>query len=145
MLSKIFTYLKHEHLLLSEMLILAEKQHLALIKFDTYDLEEIASYQEELARSLRNTEEQRIQFLMTLFDITRSNVKELKLSELDKFFEPEEQIEIRKLRDDLNSLLMKLNFFNTTNRALANRALSSVRNILSVFTNGTNRLCNVTI
>jgi hypothetical protein len=145
MLSKIFTYLKHEHLLLSEMVMLSEKQHFALIKFNTYDLDEIASYQEELARSLKNAEEQRIQFLMSVFDISMKETRELKLSELDNFFEPEEQVEIRKLREELSSLIMKLNFFNTTNRALANRALGSVREILSVFTNGTNRLCNVTV
>jgi len=137
--------LKHEQNLLKELLNLADKQQKALIKFNTKELESITAYQVEVSTSLKEAEEHRIMMLMNLFGITRKEAANLTLSSLEQFYEGEDLIEIRHLRLELRGLTSKLQSTNTMNRVLANRAKNSVGELLSVFTNGTNRICNVKI
>jgi hypothetical protein len=145
MLSNLFAYLKHEQNLLKELLTLADKQQKALIKFNAKELERITAYQAEVSSSLREAEEHRIMMLMNLFKIQRKDAVNLTLSSLEKFYEGEDLDEIRHLRLELRALTSKLQTTNTMNRVLANRARNSVGELLSVFTGGTNKICNVRV
>ncbi len=145
MTSNLFTYLKHEQQLLMELVALAEKQQKALIKFDASMLEEIASYQAVVAKSLRQAEDHRITLLMSWLSLTRPEASSLKLSVIEKYFKDEELKEMKKLRLELKKLLNQLQSLNTINRVLANRASHSVREMISHFTNGKNYVCNVRV
>jgi flagellar biosynthesis/type III secretory pathway chaperone len=145
MLTNLFSYLKHEQNLLKELLTLADKQQKALIKFNTKELESITAYQVEVSTGLKDAEEHRITMLMNLFGIARKDAVNLTLSSLERYYQGEDLDEIRQLRLELRALTSKLQSINTMNRVLANRARNSVGELLSVFTNGTNRICNVKI
>jgi hypothetical protein len=145
MLTNLFAYLKHEQNLLKELISLADKQQKALIKFNTKELERITTYQVEVSTGLKDAEEHRITMLMNLFGIPRKDAANLTLSSLEKYYEGEDLDEIRHLRLELRALTSKLQSTNTMNRVLANRARNSVGELLSVFTNGANRICNVKI
>ena len=143
--SKLFSFLKFEQQLLSELVRLAERQQKALIAFDATELDEIASYQEELAKSLRNAEEQRINFIMAWLQISRTEAANLRLSSLEKKFNQEEMVEIKKLRASLRAMISKLQNFNTANRVLANRAKNSIKDMMTAFTRGNKHVCNVRV
>lgn len=145
MLAKLFNFLQFEQQLLQEMIRLAERQKVALVKFNIKELEEITSYQEELAKSLRQAEEQRIAYLMSWLNISRAEALKLKLSTIEKQFPDDNIKEIKKLKKNLAKLVNILQELNLTNRVLANRAKSSVSNMLSVLSNGNNYVCNVKI
>jgi hypothetical protein len=145
MVSNLFAYLKHEQQLLEEMVSLAEKQQKALIKFDVTMLDEITSYQEVVAKSIRLAEERRISLLMNWLTLSRKEAVALKLSSLDSHFKNDELKEFRKIRASLKGLLSRLQGLNSINRALANRARNSVAEMISHFTNGKNYLCNVKV
>jgi hypothetical protein len=145
MLTKLFTYLKHEQQLLSEMIELADKQQTALIRFDSAELSKITSYQLELTRTLNEAEQYRINLLMKWLNIPQEQAKKIRLSSFEKFLKSDELKALRTMRLALRDLVSKFNSMNTTNRALANRARANVREALSALTNGSNRMCNVRI
>lgn len=141
----LLAYLKHEEQLLKEIVVLAEKQQKALIKYDAIMLEEIVSYQNVMGKSLRKAEENRINLLVRWLGISISEASKLKLSAIEKHFEKEELKELKKLRTSLRSLVAQLNSLNNTNRVLTNRARMSVGEMISHFTNGRNYVCNVKV
>lgn len=145
MFANLFTYLKHEQLLLRELVSLAEKQQKALVKFDIRELEDITLYQAEVSKNLRQAEEQRISMLTAALKISRKDAANIALSSLEKYYQAEDLTEIRKLRLELRALTQRLQTLNTMNRVLANRARNSVGEILSLFMRGTNHLCNVKV
>ncbi|MBI5325114.1 MAG: flagellar export chaperone FlgN [Ignavibacteriae bacterium] len=144
-MTNLLTYLKYEKQLLKEMVILAQKQQGALIKFNTNELDRITSYQFEVSKSLKQAEEKRIKMLMSMFGISRSEASNLKLSTIIEKMNKDDVLELESMKGELNSLISSLQQFNTLNRVLANRARNSVREILSILTNGTNNVCNVTV
>lgn len=145
MKDKLFASLKHEYKLLLELISLAEKQQDALVKFNMGELEAIARYQEDAARRLREAEESRIRLLMAWLGAPRNEAAKIRLSALEPHFVNDELREIRRIRAGLRKLLTDLHNINMTNRVLANKARSTVSRILSVFTNGSNHVCNVRV
>ncbi len=145
MTSNLFTYLKHEQQLLSELVSLAEKQQKALVKYDTTMLDEIASYQNVVVKTLRQAEDHRINMLMSWLNLSRVEASSLKLSALEKYFKNEELKELKTIRTELKKLMTQLQSLNTLNRVLANRAKNSVREMLNNFTNNNNFVCNVRV
>jgi hypothetical protein len=145
MQAKLFTFLKHEQQIIKELIAMAELQQKALVDFKLSDLERIAEYQENLGRNLRNAEEQRISLLMNWMQASRRDVVNLRLSALEKFFKNEELIELKRLKKSMRALLNRLHALNTTNRVLSNRAKKTVGDIIDVFTNGSNQMCNVRV
>lgn len=143
--ANIFAYLKHEQQLLEEMVTLAEKQQRALINFDTKILQEIVSYQEVVAASLKKAEDSRVKMLMSWLSISAQDARKLKLSALEEHFKNEELKELKKLRLRLKSLMNELNSLNSLNRVLNNRAKHSINNMMSHFALGRNFLCNVKV
>lgn len=137
--------LKFELQLLKEMLSLSESQKLALIKFNTVELDRITFYQNEIAVNLRLAEEKRIKFLMSTFKISRTDAINMTMTEITKNFSMEENKEFIQIRKELKKLINQIHNNNIVNRVLANRARASVREMLGFFTNGTNQVCNVRI
>ncbi|TAL69243.1 MAG: hypothetical protein EPN82_08055 [Bacteroidetes bacterium] len=144
-MTNLLTYLKYEKQLLKEMVILAQKQQSALIKFNTNELDRITSYQFEVSKSLKLAEEKRIKMLMSMFGISRAEATNLKLSTIIEKMNKNDVLELESMKGEMNSLIGNLQHFNTLNRVLANRARNSVREILTILTNGTNNVCNVTV
>lgn len=141
----LLTFLKYEKQLLEELVRLSAQQRTALIKFDVTLLEEIASYQEEVAKSLKQAEEQRINMLMSWLSLTRKQACAIKLSALSKNFSGTDLKDITELRKTMKVLTEKLHATNSLNRVLANRASNNIKEMIIHFTNGTNQLCNVKI
>ncbi len=145
MLAKLFNFLQFEEQLLQELVRLAERQQKALVKFNVKEIEEITSYQEELAKGLRRAEEQRISYLMAWLGISRSEALKIRLSSLEKNSNTDEVKEIRYMKKNISKLVNNLQELNLTNRVLANRAKTSVGTMMNVFTNGQNHICNVSV
>lgn len=141
----LFTFLKYEQQLLEELVRLSEQQQKALIKYDTTMLSEITAYQDEVAKSLRSAEEQRIKMLMAWLSVSRKQATDMTLSSLSELYKGDEYSEISEIKENLQQLVAKLTTNNSLNRVLANRAARSVRDMIIYFTNGTNQLCNVKI
>ena len=144
-MTNLLTYLKYEKQLLKEMVILAQKQQSALIKFNTNELDRITSYQFEVSKNLKQAEEKRIKMLMTMFGISRAEASKMKLSNIIEKMNKQEVLEFETMKGEMSTLIGSLQQFNTLNRVLANRARNSVREILTILTNGTNNVCNVTV
>ena len=145
MIEKLFTLLEHELQLINELIALANRQQKALTSYKLVELEQLAPYQEEVLKNLRDAEEFRIKLLTSWLGITRKDVFNLRLSSLEKKFQSEEITEIRKLRTEMKKKLTELININTTNRVLTNKATGSINQIISILTSGTNHVCNVRI
>ncbi len=144
-MTNLLTYLKYEKQLLKEMIVLAQKQQSALIKFNTNELDRITSYQSEVSKSLKQAEEKRIKMLMAMFGVSRVEATNMRLSAIIEKMNKEDVLELETMKGEMNSLIGNLQHFNTLNRVLANRARNSVREILTILTNGTNNVCNVKV
>lgn len=145
MLAKLFNFLQFEQQILQELIRLAERQQKALVKFDVVELEEITSYQEELAKGLRRAEEQRIAYIMSWLGINRTEASKMTLTSLERNSKSEEVREIRKLKKNMNKMVNILQELNLGNRLLANRAKNSVNTMMTAFANGRSNVCNVKV
>jgi predicted nucleotide-binding protein (sugar kinase/HSP70/actin superfamily) len=135
----------HEKDILNELVGLAEKQQRALVEYDINALNEIVSYQDALSKNLRETEEKRIRLLMNWLQISRSEAMKIRLSAIEKSLKSAEQENIKELRMQLNDLMARFKNFNTTNRVLANKGKNGTAQMLAMFKNGNNSVCNVRI
>jgi hypothetical protein len=145
MKENLFIYLKHEQQLLTALIELAERQQLALVKFNAPEVEEISVYQEEISRQMKQSEDKRITLIANWLGISKSKAARMSLSELEKLFKEDDVEEIRKIRNIFRGLTAKLQNLNSINRFLTHRAMSSIKEILGVFTQGTNHVCNVKV
>ena len=143
--AKLIMYLNYEKDLLAHLLILSEKQQKTLIKSERRLLETITKQQEETAQKLRKAEENRLNLLMNLYNCTRIQARQIRLSEVEKSFEGEEKEKVAELRTTLNEQMEKLSQINMTNRVLANRARINLGEILGAFVSGNNNVCNVKV
>lgn len=145
MLSKLHKFLKYEKELIDKLTKLAEQQRDALVKFDMIKVEQLAIYQDDVVKNIREAEEKRIRLLMNWMGLTRIEAMNLKLSSIEKRLNGEELIEIKRLRIALKKLVSNLQNLNNTNRVLANRAKSSIQNIMMMFVGGGHQMFNVKI
>jgi len=145
MLGSLYRILNNELSYLNEMIRMAEKQQEALVKFKLIDLFDIAKAQELLTKKMRDSEEDRIRFLMKWLNLSRKGATELKLSALERKVPENELQEFITLRTKLKVAMKKLGSINTMNRILANRARFSVEQMISLFTNGNKHVCNVKV
>lgn len=144
-MTNLLTYLKYEKQLLKEMVVLAQKQQSALISFNTNELDKITTHQSEVSKSLKQAEDKRIKMLMSMFGVSRVEATNMRLSAIIDDMNKEDVHELETMKGEMNTLITNLHQFNTLNRVLANRARSSVREILTILTNGTNNVCNVKV
>lgn len=145
MIKKLIAILETEIKQLGEIILLAKRQQKALVNYDVIELGLIATGQEELIKKLKETEEFRIKLLISWLGITKKDALSLKLSKIEEQLKSEAYEIIKNLRQILNQKLFVLINLNSTNRALANRAQSSINQIISILTSGTNHVCNVRI
>jgi len=145
MLSNLFQFLLHEKQLLKELIELAERQQKALVEYKIEDLEEITTCQAELSKSLREAEERRLSMLAATLNVTRIDAANMTMTMLERYFDSDELHELRRLKHELRSLTNSLRNLNLVNRVLTNRARRSVSDILSMFRNGFNHVCNVKV
>jgi hypothetical protein len=145
MLTKLFTYLKHEQQLLKQLVNLAEKQQKALINFNATELEKVTAMQEEISKSIETAEEYRIRLLITTFNLSRKEALKLKLSSIASIMDQDEKAVLQSMKDSIRDLIIRLHTLNKLNRTLAIRARNYVKEALGVLTNGTNQVCNVKI
>lgn len=145
MLTKLFTYLKHEQQLLGRLVSLAEKQQNALISFNAAELEKVTAMQEEIAKSIETAEEFRVRLLITTFNLSRKDALRLKLSAIANVLDRDQKAALLQMKENLRGLIIKLNTLNKLNRTLAYRARNYVKEALGVLTNGTNQVCNIKI
>lgn len=143
--SKLMTFLEYEINNLNELLSLAEKQQEALLKFDINQLENITLKQNELSNNLKLIEEQRLNYIMVKFGMTRKQASSTTMTSLEKMTDFESSEKLKILKKTISSMLSKLNQFNSLNRVLAHRALNNVNFILSNFSNGSSFVCNVKV
>lgn len=142
---KLLTLLEYEINHLNELLSLAEKQQEALLKFDINTLENVTLKQNEISKNIKLLEEQRLNYIMVKFGLTKKQAASTTLTSLEKMVSFEISEKLKFFKKTINKLLTKLNQFNSLNRVLAHRALNNVTFILSNFSNGSGFVCNVKI
>ncbi|MCX6146686.1 MAG: flagellar protein FlgN [Candidatus Kapabacteria bacterium] len=145
MLAKLHSFLKFEKDLIDKLTKLAEEQRDALVKFDMIKVEQLAIYQDDLVKKIREAEEKRIKLLMNWMGISRMEAVNLKLSSIERRLEGAQMLEIKRLRIALKKLVSNLQNLNNTNRVLANRAKSSIQNMMMMFVGGGHQMFNVKI
>ena len=142
---KLFGYLQYEYQLLQEMIRLAERQQVALVKYHISELSEIISFQEALIKSIRDAEKIRIAYLMEWLGIGMKEATEMQLSEIIERIDNEEITnELKNIRQDLRKTMEQLYNLNSTNRLLTNRARMNVKELLGYVTGG-KAVCNVEV
>jgi hypothetical protein len=142
---KLLTFLEYEMNHLNELLSLAEKQQEALLKFDINTLENVTLKQNEISKNIKLIEDQRLNYIMAKFGLTKKQAASTTLTSLEKMVSFEISEKLKYFKKTINNLLIKLNQFNSLNRVLANRALNNVTFILSNFSNGSGFVCNVKV
>jgi flagellar biosynthesis/type III secretory pathway chaperone len=143
--NKLFGYLQYEYQLLQEMIRLAERQQVALVKYQISELSEIISFQEALIKSIRDAEKIRIAYLMEWLGISAKEATEMQLSAIIKRIDDEEIInELKNIRSELRKSIERLYNLNATNRLLTNRARLNVKEMLGFITGG-KAVCNVEV
>ncbi len=142
---KLFGYLQYEYQLLQEMIRLAERQQVALVKYHITELSEITSFQEALIKSIREAENKRILYLTEWLGISMKEAAELQLSAIiERIKESPICLEVKNIRGELRKSIERLYNLNATNRLLTNRARTNVRDIFGYITGGKN-ICNVEV
>ena len=135
--NKLFGYLQYEYQLLQEMIRLAERQQIALVKYHISELNEIISFQEALIKSIRDAEKIRIAYLIEWLGISPKEAAEMQLSAIIEKINNKEIInEIKNIRSELRKSIERLYNLNATNRLLTNRARMNVKELLGFVTGG---------
>lgn len=145
MIHKIIQIIELEKALLEELFTVVKKQQIALVKLKITELAELSSYQEEISKKIRSLELSRLNMVASFLGITRSEASSITMSELSKYVNHNESVQLLKYRDEMKEVHTRLYNGLLTNRLLANRAKVSFGNILSLVTNGTNQIYNVKV
>ena len=142
---KLFGYLQYEYQLLQEMIRLAERQQVALVKYHISELSEITSFQEALIKSIRDAEGKRISYLMEWLKISMKDAVELQLSAIiERITDSEISSQLKDIRSELRKSIERLYNLNATNRLLTNRARLNIKDMMTFITGGKS-VCNVEI
>lgn len=145
MINKIIQIVELEKALLEELLKIVQKQQVALVKLKITELAELSNYQEEISKKIRSLELSRLNMVASFLGITRSEASSITMSELSRYVNHNEGVQLLKYRDEMKEVHTRLYNGLLTNRLLANRAKVSFSNILSLVTNGTNQIYNVKV
>lgn len=132
-----------EYEILKEMLKLSEEQKNSLVKFDVNLAERTTSSLLELSKELKNYENERINYLVNEVKLSRKQAYTVKLTELADIVPISDDIMNKK--EEMRQMIEKLAGLNSLNKLLANRALSSINEILSSLSNSSSSVCNVRV
>lgn len=145
MIERLMVYLRYEEQLLQDLVDVAKEQQRALVLMNLANLDDISQRQEELLLNLKKAEEARIKFMMEWLNISRASASKMTMTQILNFSDKNNFSVLSMMQDSMNSLTNQLFNLNIANRILSNRAKSSVSELISVLTNGTNNVCNVTV
>lgn len=132
-----------EYEILKEMLKFSEEQKNSLVKFDVNLAERTTSSLLELSKELKNYENERINYLVNEVKLSRKQAYTVKLTELADIVPISDDIMNKK--EEMRQMIEKLAGLNSLNKLLANRALSSINEILSSLSNSSSSVCNVRV
>lgn len=145
MFKKFLEILKKEIRALEEVLFFTEKQHLDLKEYNISEIEKNSLDLDSSIRKLNKLEEERIQFFMEWFKLSKKEAALLRISTLEKNLKGEALEIVGILKDELNSLNAKINFYNRHNKILTNRARNSVGKIMKLLSNSHKTVFNVKV
>lgn len=140
----LFDLLSKEEEALKKMVELAEEQKSALVHYDVAAVEKCAQKLNELAREMKNYEEERINLIIKELKLSKKEAFTFKLSDLGNFV-TELPADWETRRTQLRSLIEALASTNSLNKLLANRAFNGVHEILATLSNTDNSVCNVKV
>lgn len=143
MTEKILESLKTEELLLDEVIAISEKQQRVLVEWNLNELQGITAKLEDAARELNYATAERVALVAEMLHIDEDEARKLKLSDY------EDILELGKnsgaMREMFKGKTRKLYSINAVNRMLANRASHSVKDMMSIMSNGRRKVCNVKV
>ena len=145
MFDKILQIVELEKVLLKDLINLMKEQQTALVKLQISKLAELIHNQEELSKRIRSLELSRINLIASLLKISKMEASSITMTELAKFVNQTESHQLLKVRDEMKTLNTSFSNLSITNRLLANRAKNSFANILSILTNGSSQIYNVSV
>jgi hypothetical protein len=145
MFKKFIEILKKEIRALEVLLFFTEKQHNSLRDYNISEIEKNTFDIEDAVKKLAKIEEERIEFFINWFKISKKEAQMLKLSTLEKNLKGDALILIQKLKTQLNELNTKINHYNRQNKILTNRAKYSVNNIMKMLSNSHKTVFNVKV
>jgi len=142
-MKRLFEIIEKEYVLLKNMLKVAEEQKNALVKYEINAVERATTKLNEIAKELKNYENERINLLVGELKLSRKQAYTMNLTELSKIIDiPESTI---KKKEEMRQMIEMFASVNSLNKLLANRALSSIGEILSTLSNQNNSVFNVRI
>ncbi len=144
-MNELLGILEEERLMMNELVQSATEQQNALILLKAEDLERIAAHQSELLAALQQKEISRWKYIGAQLGISAKEASQVALSSLYPFLGMNSYEDFRTLQADLSALLSEWQSLNSTNRVLAFRARTSVKEILSFFSESDTRVCNVVV
>ena len=140
---QLLKYLKIEAKIIDELIELAEYQQKMLIEFKLYQITDITEMQDRATDELQKATYERISYTAKMLEMTFNEGKNLKLSEIAKEFDLNQNAEEIKLF--FKQKIEKLQEVNSMNRLLANRAKHSVSDMISYLVTEDKQMCNVQV
>ena len=144
-MNELLTILKDEQHMISALVQSAHEQQFALIHVHSEQLESIATHQAELLAALQQKEILRWKYLSAQLGISSKEAAQVSLSTLYPFLGMNDYEDFRNLQQELTSLLAEWQSLNSTNRVLAFRARTNIKEILTFFAESDVRVCNVVV
>lgn len=135
--------LENEYNALNKILEQMELQKKALIKYDITEIERETNILLELIRKLKVLEEARINILVQDFNLSKREAFKIRLSKIIEQIPQNEKI--KKIAEELSTIVPSIISTNTVINLLTNRALNSLSEIMFFFSNGSNSVCNVKV
>lgn len=140
----LLTTLQDQAGMLRELIRSSEEQQQALVHLRADELEKITQKQTELLLLMQQKERLRWHILTTDLGMNRQDAPRATLSELLGTMQDYEQEMYGSIRNELATLLARLQQLNNTNRLLAQRARNSTSHILDFMRDNVS-ICNVKI
>lgn len=142
-MDKLIEIIEQEYQILKSVSNHLESQKSALIEYDVNSLERETNQLIELIKKLKIIEEERINFIAREHNISKRDAIKLKFSQI--FEHIAENDKIAKLKQEFTKIIPQIVSTNSINNLLANRAINSLGEILTILSNGRNSVCNVKI
>lgn len=135
--------LENEYHILNKILHQMELQKKALIKYDISEIERETNILLELIRKLKVLEEDRINILIRDFNISKREAFKMRLSKIVEQIPQNDKI--KNISAELSKIIPSIVTTNTVINLLTNRALNSLSEIMSFFSNSSTSVCNVKV
>ena len=139
---ELFAVLEQETALIEDLIVLAERQQMALTHYAIEDLQTCLAEQAEYFKHLRLVERQRVRIVGTMLNKPFSEANRVTISQICEQTSRQEGEHLRRLQSTLQLRTLKLQQLNNLNRMLTERSRSFMRTVLDTLTNGGQPLYN---